>query len=210
VVKYTNLLRIRHKRCDETKPSCNGCTSTSRVCDFVNPQEESASRPPENAKRRLAPSARQYLLQPKLNFPPSASFAAHESNHLEYFRLVCTRSFSRYFENTLWSKTILQIANSEPSIRSAVVAFSTLLRHQTANDRGYSTVTKREINLKYFEAVRSLNSRLDSWQSCWEVALIGSLLFSGFEVFQGNDQLALKHFEAGLAILQQYKAKSHV
>jgi hypothetical protein len=214
VVKHTNLLRIRRIRCDETKPSCSRCTSTGRLCDFVKPQKDissaRASRPPENAKQRLAPSGRQYLLQPKPSFPPSALSSAHEGNHLEYFRFVCTRSFSRYFENTLWSKTILQIANSEPSIRSAVVAFSALLRHQTAYGHSCSVVMKKEISLNYFEAIRSLNSRLDSSQSCWELALIVSLLFAAFETFQCNDRLALKHFEAGLAVLQEYKPTAHV
>ena len=208
------MLRIRRVRCDETKPSCNRCTSTGRLCDFVNPQKETssarASRPPETVKYRLAPSGRQYLLQPKPRFPPTASLSAHEGNHLEYFRLVCTRSFSRYFENTLWDKTILQIANSEPAIQSAVVAFSFLLRHQAAHDQGYSAVTRKAITVNYLEAVKSLNLRLDNSNSSWELALVGSLIFAAFETLLGNQRMSLMHFEAGLAMLKDFKSRSHV
>ena len=208
------MIRIRRVRCDETRPSCTPCTKTGRVCDFVNPQETissaRASKPPATVKQRLLSSPKPCLIQPKLHFPPTVSLSTHEGNHLEYFRLLCTRSFSRYFENTLWDKTLLQIATSEPSIRNAVVALSFLFRHQTVQGEGHSAVTRQAITVNYLEAVKSLNLRLDTSRSSWELALLGSLVFAAFETLQSNQRMSLKHFNAGLAMLKDLKSRFHV
>lgn len=161
---------------------------------------------------RLGPSFRQYLLQPKPKLPPGAHLSSDEGSHLDYFRLVCTRSLSRYFRDTFWERTILQISNTEPAIRSAIVAFARLLRHQTVYGHEWSAKTNKDpaINADYAQALQGINQRLDTSESSWELALVGSLIFTALEVLRGDAEIALKHFEAGIAMLKEFQFKFQV
>jgi hypothetical protein len=140
----TDKFRIRHVKCDETKPSCSRCTSTGRLCDFVSPQTEPSSPRPSQAaakiRKALVRVGEKYVLLPKPTCRPSISYSSHEGNQLEFFRVLCTRPFSGYFDSPFWDKTLLQISSTEPSIRSALVAFATLIRLHTAQGPERSAV----------------------------------------------------------------------
>jgi hypothetical protein len=71
-------------------------------------------------------------------------------------------------------------------------------------------VALEKVNVDYQDAVWALNRRLDSSESSWELALVGSLLFTAFEILQNRDRPANLHFDGGFAVLQEYKSKSHV
>jgi hypothetical protein len=43
-----------------------------------------------------------------------------------------------------------------------------------------------------------------------ELALVGSLLFTAFEINQGHDRMANLHFDGGFAVLQEQEVTSHV
>lgn len=201
--------KIRHVKCDETKPTCNRCKASQRVCDFLTPSTIPVSR---SIKPRISPkaakviSAREYVLLPKPKSLPSVPFANQGSDHFDYFRIVCTKSFSRHFENVLWDRVVLPVAQSEPAIWSAVVALSSLIRQQTIEPLRPFAQHARTIS--YLHALKALNHRLGISSANLELALIGSLLFTAFEVLCGDDIAALQHFQGGLAILEEISMKA--
>lgn len=201
-------------KCGEARPSCSRCTSTDRSYDFANPQINHPPTPSSKAvtkiKAPLVGVTEKRILLPRPAWPPSLSFTPREGKQLEFFRLVCTRPFSGYFDNPLWDKTLLQISSTEPSIRSALVAFATLIRLHAAEGHELSTLALQRVNLDYQRAVEALNRRLDGSGSSLELALVGSLLFTAFEINQGHDRMANLHFDGGFAVLQEQEVTSHV
>jgi hypothetical protein len=201
----TNITRVRRIKCDEGKPACDRCSSTGRICDFSNHFSTSFSTG-DNSSRKAdllitdhSPkfSAQKFVLRPKPY--PSAPFPPQEVTHFDYFRLVCVRNFSGYFENRLWESLFLQLSHSEQSIRHAVVAIGALYRqivHQSY-DSG------EEASIYYGKAQKVLNQRLGNSDSSWEIALFGSILFMVFEVLRGSDVGALKHLEGALRLMKE-------
>jgi hypothetical protein len=61
---------------------------------------------------------------------------------------------------------------------------------------------------KYLEAVKTLNQSLDGSAQSMELALFASILFTVFEVLQGNDRAALMHLKGGLGIIQTLHRQS--
>jgi hypothetical protein len=146
-------------------------------------------------------SGRQLKLLPK-PFTPGKPATGREIDHFEYFTVMCTGSLSGYFENPLWNKTILQISYSEPAIRNAVIALSSILRYHYT--QAHSSIDRHEPALNYQNALQALNRRLDGSAISWELALLGSLLFTSFEALGGRDAGALQHLDAGLAVFDEY------
>ncbi|KAF4631401.1 hypothetical protein G7Y89_g6725 [Cudoniella acicularis] len=202
---------IRRVKCDETKPACRRCTDTQRACDFLKPSNElqllQASRIATKSRAVVLGSNRISTLQPKPAYSPSGPFSNDDGKYFEFFRILCTTSSSRYFEDPLWDKTILQMAQSESSIRNGVLALAVLLHPQ--NNPSDITIERQKSNVKYLHAIQSLNNSLDTSTASWELALIASLLFTSFEVLRGNpnDTASLQHFGAGQAILKEYISK---
>jgi hypothetical protein len=212
ILLSANYYRIRHVKCDESKPVCNRCTSTRRICDFITPHAGQVSRLVKPCIRfrpaKVFP-ARKHVLLPKPKYLPSVPFESHEGDQFDYFRAVCTRSFSRYFENVFWDRVVLQVAHSEPSIRRAVIALGSLIRQQS--NQSWPAIEKRQDHtVSYLSALQALNRRLDGSSSSLELALIGSLLFGTFEFLRGNDVASLRHLEGGVAILSELSSKSSV
>jgi len=201
-------------KCDEAKPACSRCTSTGRSCDFTYPQKHplplrsSKVTVPKNVS--LTRVAKKCKLLPRPAYPPSICFSPNEGNQLEFFRIACTRPFSGYFDNPFWDKTLLQISSTEPSIRSALVAFASLIQLHTGQGPESNAAALEKVNLEHQKAVRELNRRLDSSKSSLELALVGSLLFAAFEINQGHDEAANLHFNGGFAVLQEYTSRLHV
>jgi hypothetical protein len=205
----TNCIRMRRIKCDETKPACMRCAGTPRVCDFLDTSPKGTQpKPTMTSRSKKSPaiiSSRQLQLLPK-PFTPGEPATVREIDHFEYFTVICTGSLSGYFENPLWNKTILQISYSEPAIRNAVIALSSILRHHYT--QAHSSIDRHEPALNYHNALQALNHRLDGSAISWELALLGSILFTSFEALGGRDAGALQHLDAGLAVLDEY-ASTH-
>jgi hypothetical protein len=201
----TNCTRMRRIKCDETKPACMCCAGTNRVCDFLDTSPKVTQPKPtmtSRSKKSLAIiSSRQLKLLPK-PFTPGKPATGHEIDHFEYFTVMCNGSLLGYFENPLWNKTILQISHSEPAIRNAAIALASILRYHYT--QAHSSIDRHEPTLNYHNALQALNRRLDGSAISWELALLGSLLFTSFEALGGRDAGALQHLDAGLAVLDEY------
>lgn len=190
--------KIRHVKCDETKPNCNRCSSTGRNCDGYAPIKEDfkiqiwshAHTPgPYNATRAFA------------DFGDNVRY-------LEFYHRCARRSLSSHFDNDFWSKIVLQMAHSESAVRHALVALGFLcqsehgsMKHARAKfavDEDYRFVLSQ-----YNKAVRALVSRMtDTAHSC-EVALVTCLLFVCMEYLRGNYHTAFTHMKNGLGIITE-------
>lgn len=148
------------------------------------------------------PGLQDVVLLPRLSPPPSALWMnSDEGSYFDYFRTVSIHDLSGYFEDPVWNTLILQAAYLEPSIKHAAIAVGAWNRSQAENKLNRNPIEKYAM-LKYLEAVKTLNQRLDDGHVNAELVILASLLFMALETFQGADQAALAHFEGAFAILQ--------
>ena len=124
-----------------------------------------------------------------------------EAQHFDFFRTVCTSSFSAHFNANLWKGIILRAAHTEPFILHAVLAIGALTRFNT-HAPVYTTPILEYSLKKYSLASRMLGQKIKSGTAGWKLAVLGSLIFLAIEVLQGHEMGALLHMRSGEAILR--------
>ncbi|KAH8650056.1 hypothetical protein BX600DRAFT_474016 [Xylariales sp. PMI_506] len=204
--------KIRHKKCDESRPSCLQCSSTGRRCEFSLEIVESAAAV-------LRPTSKQYHTLVYLDLPPSsladhmARFTKFEADHINYFRVNCTESWAKYFEDPIWENLVLQFAHIEPSIYHAALAISALTRKYLSGspfqcDDEHTSASVVEYSMtQYNQAIQCLNSRLNGSIESMELATLGSILFIHIEWLQSTNVTLTKssmrlHLCGGLALVE--------
>src|SRR5690349_19556803 len=137
--RLTELLRIRHVKCDETKPECTKCLSTGRKCDgYEDPKaprtknKRASSRDGASLSRSATPDRQ---LQLHLG-------NAKERRALEFFFHRTAPQLSGFFSRAFWNGAVLQISINEPTIRHAMVAVSAM--YEDEGMVGFSPVAGTE------------------------------------------------------------------
>jgi len=116
------------------------------------------------------------------------------------------KTLSNRFDNGFWSRTVLQMARSEPSIRHALVALGYLAKTEPGNlKHAHAKLTQEDriLNLHYSKAVGSLVGRIAEQSCTIEVSLVACLLFVCIEFMRGNFMTAFTHLHSGLRILSE-------
>ncbi|KAL5446913.1 hypothetical protein PMIN06_007636 [Paraphaeosphaeria minitans] len=187
--------KSRRIKCDETKPACLRCTSTRRLCDgYV---ERGAKQP-----KRLSPG----VASPLQDAPVIKSWPEEGLPYLDFYYHCAIRTLSNRFDNGFWSRTVPQMARSEPCIRHTLVAVGYLAKTEPGNLKRAHTRLKQQdqtLNMYYSKAVGSLVARLAEQSCTIEVGLVACLLFVCIEFIRGNFLPAFTHLHSGLKILSE-------
>lgn len=139
----TLTTRIRRVKCDETKPSCNRCTSSKRVCDGYLAHNSTHRRSPSHgagckarktlSRRALASVVRQlHAPGPSARLLSPSPYLSDDVACYDFFRfrLTTAASESRHSQTTrgFWNSTLLQVSHAEPAVWHAVAALGALYR----------------------------------------------------------------------------------
>jgi hypothetical protein len=107
-------------------------------------------------------------------------------------------SLSGPYDSYFWTNLVLQLSRSEPIIRHAVIAISTLYEDFACRGRDLSRLQGNLFALSHYNtAVRKLREVQHE-----PIVLLACLLFICIEVFQDNKPQAITHCRHGLAILR--------
>ncbi|KAK7414287.1 hypothetical protein QQX98_006884 [Neonectria punicea] len=177
--------KIRKVKCDEAKPHCMRCVKTGRQCDGYRPASPARSTPEPLA---LSPV-------PGLGFG-----SARESRAFEYYRTRSARILSGAVDAPFWGGLVLKLSASEPAVRHAVLAVSSL--HECVEAK---SATGRELDRsfafrEYGNAIRSLRN----WAQRDEpsaVPLLVCILFVCIEFLADRDAASQMHISQGRKIL---------
>ncbi|KAI0205243.1 hypothetical protein F4808DRAFT_411020 [Astrocystis sublimbata] len=189
--------KIRHKKCDETRPACLRCSSTGRQCDFLFPArrprisavEGEAQNDPLSAVSTAAVSFR---------LPMSSSSSASDFEHVqfEFYRLVCAPEYGVLFETPSWESLVLRFSISEPCIYHAALAIGSLMWNQYSprsqwHDPATRTVSATAYStIHYNRAIRYLNTKLSSEpapdKALTQLTILSAILFIQIEFLQGQ------------------------
>ncbi|OAQ59611.1 C6 zinc finger domain-containing protein [Pochonia chlamydosporia 170] len=194
----TNTHRKRKVKCDETRPSCNRCTSTGRTCDGYMPP------PPGwmSWDRLLSPSV------PSSPDPlPDAD--SLELRSLAFYRQIVAPTLCGPLDSSFWTKLVAQMVHSEPATRHAVLAISSLYEnfddtalqlHRSNRQAGTDTVDDFAIQ-HYNAAISHLISPQTSCPADINTVLLVCILFTCIEFLRGDTESAISHSQHGISLL---------
>ena len=140
--------------------------------------------------------------------PPSLSLAfdgdERERRIFHRFQVQTIPAFAGGSEGTFWNSLVLRVGQQEPVIRNAIIALATLHEDYQARGGVYSKAQIAEPKHQYVlrlygKALRQLNESLDRGnRASAKLAIIGSVLFTCFEVLRRNNMSAVIHYQAGM------------
>ncbi|KAH7142616.1 hypothetical protein B0J13DRAFT_555869 [Dactylonectria estremocensis] len=186
--------KTRRVKCDEAKPICRRCAVKGRKCEY-------------NIAR--APPPRNVIT---VYLPPTRSQPVFFVNDrgLDFFHQNLAAKLDGQFDSKFWSKLVLQLSHSEPSIRHAVSAISVIyqdvelsLRHPA----GYVNANP-EAQQEWNTAVKSLSARIQTYPNSDLVPLVCCLLFICIEFLRGNVESSMLHVQSGFNILAALRCNS--
>ncbi|KAF2123380.1 hypothetical protein P153DRAFT_435973 [Dothidotthia symphoricarpi CBS 119687] len=182
--------KIRRVKCDEKKPQCTKCTSTGRRCDGYNQDASSHAVVPSQSSS----------LQSAI---PMLSGLGDSVVYLEFYYHCASPTLASGFDREFWSRIVLQMAQSEPAVRHAVIALGYLAKTQTGSLRHARSVSviDKTLLLHYNKAVQHLVARISDYSYSIEVGLVACLLFICIEFLRGDTHSALRHLQSGLKII---------
>lgn len=220
--------RIRRKKCDETKPSCLRCTTASFRCDFKVNHAAMTSRHSEfpspiaiiSSKNTTSSRCTHHHLSvlssiPSLHahipsFNPVLHYQEHESGLFDYFRVVCAKEFTLYFDEPIWEDLILRLVHHEPFAYHAALAMSGLSKRHYLPSNGTVHTDQGDVavhefaTIEYMKAIRLLNDRLSDLHGAGELAILGSIMLVNLEFLLAQEATEL------FAVASTISAKIHI
>ena len=182
--------------------------STGRKCDFLlSSSKRSWEFRLGSSKLQRGPASETLELSPTTNIRFLSVFTAnsYEVLCIQSYQNFIAKEFSATFEIALWQRVIIQAANIEHYVRTAVIAIGALVRNRKAGYAVHRQLYEYEYSLKQYNlAIQELNRRLDNSAHSWELAILGAFLFTAFEVIQGRDDRANMHIRSAFAILKSF------
>lgn len=212
--------RIRRIKCDEQKPHCRNCTSTGRKCEgYVG------STTVENKELWdffLDKSHGQWTCLGLYRLSPRAfTDSASERRAFEYFKFKVVPEVCGVFSADYWQQLALQLGESEPIVRHALLALSAVYEKYHKNRQEemdlnskptgiwrvfqkptITTIPLSEFALQqYNKAIQLLNNRISSGEPSLNVILMTCVIFICLEYLRNNFDIGLQHLKSGLKIL---------
>ena len=115
--------RIRHVKCDETKPSCIRCRKSKRKCDGYTKSQ----CPPLPRRNTHSPS-------PPKDLPALPNFDnSRQRDFFAFFVSCVSNGSSLYMGGDFWARRVLQLSLSEAAVRYALCSLSALHRMTTVS-----------------------------------------------------------------------------
>jgi Fungal specific transcription factor domain/Fungal Zn(2)-Cys(6) binuclear cluster domain len=214
----TPSVKIRHVKCDETKPTCMRCFKFGAQCDGY--LEKSASKAPLRP-RRLSPKG--YALIPSVHSQiyqaPSHSLFGNEQEQ-RYFHVFCSQTAPQlggFFEKNLWQTLVLQACETESPLRHAIIALGALnIASSPRRHKGPVSSNRQFAFREYSKAVSQVRQKVASWkvgergsERDLRTTLISCLLFTCFETFNGCSDAAIAQIYAGVRIIEEWQ-RQHI
>ncbi|KAI6522832.1 hypothetical protein MCOR08_006067 [Pyricularia oryzae] len=204
--------KARKVKCDEGKPSCLRCLKSGRSCDgYLDPSVMASRR--RSIKNRLADTG-----------GPSSPLSTlldgampEEKRSFHFFQYVTAPNLAGDLDANFWKVLVLQVCQTEPAVRHAVLAVSGLHEY-LAYQRGYLTLqnagrsTTEHMNSEpqhsfalhqYNKAIACLIGQMKDTTSRPLAPLLTCVLFVCLEFMHGKDKESLIHLEQGRQLLSK-------
>lgn len=201
LIRNSHESRNRHVKCDETKPHCKRCTTVGRRCEGYEPP-----KPSRSAMRNMM------ILYVAPQQVPRAIMPMPKHREVDQYHRYVAPKLAAFFDSPFWQSLILQMSQSEPAIRHAVSAITSVHKDMECAPIPIpgrpivpNTVALREIG----EAMRSLSTRIQADPSSSLVPLVACLLFTCLECMRGSVDGAMQHMTSGFKVLNAARTQTN-
>lgn len=135
--------------------------------------------------------------------------------YLEFYHQCAVPSLSSRYDHEFWSKTSLQMAQSEPAVRHAIIALGYLNKTEPGSLKharsGFQVINGSKVLLYHYnQAVRKLVERMEESSYSPEIGLVTCLLFVCIEFLRGNYATAFTHMTNGLRISSEWRQQQRI
>ncbi|KAF5578418.1 FAD-binding protein [Fusarium pseudoanthophilum] len=179
----------RKVKCDETWPRCKRCLTTGRTCTgYIAPPPGSFSW---TSLLRIKPQT----------LPITNS---KEVRSLSFFHHVVAPVLSGPFDGSFWTYFVVQMAQSEPAARHAVLAISSLFEGFEPAKESVSD----EFAIMHYNKAISILTR--DTKPCVDTVLLVCMMFICIEFLRGNREAAITHASHGVHLLNSEGHKSRL
>ncbi|KAJ3458508.1 hypothetical protein MRS44_012617 [Fusarium solani] len=185
--------------------------------------------PPRRARQRTSlatlrtaspgtPSASPTTYQPSLGL----QLPSNEGFYFEIFRSYTASELSGFFDNSFWTRRVLQECHAEDAIKCAVIALGALYQtlEQTAEPNaharpGLSADARAEMVRshwqvaikRYSDACNALVKLNSQDQRSHKVLIMANVLLACFDSFIGDHRQAIHQIQTGLSLLNTFRAQ---
>jgi len=197
--------RIRHIKCDESKPACKRCTTTGRKCDgYVTPQPLPSQTPEKRIQQPLLPKTVPAGLPTR---PVTAK--NRDIRQFDFFRTQTAQQLSGNFDAEFWNYLLLQIGHAEPTVWHSIIAVGSLHEEYTLDHCGskHRFDANRRIALDHYNKAIKRLTQPDKNQESVDVILVSCLLFVCLELLLENVKGAMVHVHSGVSILEAWQSE---
>ncbi|KAJ5446208.1 Protein of unknown function DUF3468 [Penicillium cf. griseofulvum] len=193
--------KIRRVKCDEGRPACQRCVSTSRVCDGYGIWGGGGSPYVQPHSNRA--------LSTYCTPVPAGNLSHKEQLCFDWLIKRTAKKFAGFFRSDFWESLIFQASAQEPAVRHAVIALSSTHRFQqqyaaTSNKCDEECFTLQQYN----KAIQHLRTNATGNSYSLRVALVTCMLFIILEYMRGQYQMAGAHLQYGMKLLSDISAPS--
>ncbi|CAG7917013.1 unnamed protein product [Penicillium olsonii] len=195
----------RRVKCDEGRPACRKCVSSSRVCDGYGIWGGGGTPygPPQSHR----------ALSVYCTPVPAGSLNDEEQVCFDWLIKRTAKKFAGIFQSDFWETLIFQASAQEPSVRHAVIALGSAHRFEQRSDPRVpaepTTISTEHFTLQqYNKAIRHLRSNNPQSGHSLRVALITCMLFVTLEYLRGQYEMGSAHLRYGMRLLADVSAST--
>ncbi|TPX07456.1 uncharacterized protein E0L32_002074 [Thyridium curvatum] len=206
--------KTRHIKCDEEKPECRRCRTAGFKCDGYEPvQLEKKPKRKRKAKQQAAEeptssSASSSLVGTASPSPSEGIPLPHDHDYFfHHFLQSALQDICLSDSGEFWSRQVLPMSHTVEPIRCVVRALGAAHRFFIAQHESSESPKQLSLAPSHFEtlAIRHYNQAIRTVVSSpaydAQTSLICCILFVCLENMMGRYGEAIKHFQAGLRIL---------
>lgn len=218
-------------KCDEAKPECRRCTSTSRKCDGYGGTSTTATvkvqwtgrtsakplTPP--ASRAVTPAKSYSGSASPIPIQPSSVFATdRERDAFSFFLNRTSPQMAGFYRCEFWNSVLPQAAHVDPGIRRAVIALSSV--HRLFEETGDADGVTDAFGMQQYQlAIQQHISDMQSLEVSGDMAtalamgkgkegleryLASSMLFICIEMLQGHYVSAISLTKVAVRLFYEY------
>ncbi|KAK4220857.1 hypothetical protein QBC38DRAFT_550407 [Podospora fimiseda] len=182
--------KARKVKCDEAKPHCQRCTTTGRKC---------------NGYQSSAAAGTQKRAITILSSHPSGLFQSDaERRSFSFFQTRAGKLLGGHFNQSFWSRQVMQAAIHYPAIRHLVIALGSAYENlETGNPSKRSEFAFEQCNISIKLLAAPSNDESQTPEQIASV-LTASVLFIYLASVQGYIAEAVQHVQSAMKLLKNY------
>lgn len=187
--------KIRHVKCDETKPTCKRCFTFGVKCDGYD--KVPWKFVPAKILPKPASSCLEHHLSPGIRFQNEKDF-----QYFQMFQYKISDELSAGFDPSLWNQIVLQMSASQP-ILQLIIATAAIQKSKRPLDSGELKHFHHQYALRtYGSAIQGIRKLLQNpHQYSLRIALVASLLIYCVESMIGEHSRAITNIKTTIGLM---------